>query len=373
MISARDKAVISAKSIAVVAMLALVGAAIAQEKVDERRIGELIEQLLRERPGAADALLTTGQPGIQMMVRRLEGGAAINQTVLDYLRRAGPEAAAAIVPLMTQLSEVEDSLIQELAWTLLALASYQSPEEKMEIELALATEARQRSDEAHDVLMDVQRIMGATKGFFVVGDVDGLRGIEQILFESPQYYAVGLLLALPRSDVTAEGVLAEDVLPLLHRLLTTGRENSAGMRTASDRAGNPRTVDLHAVIRRLAAEAIVELAPKSPEAGAAFGYLVQCKPNPAEALRAIVTLGQAGHATGAVPYLLEILEGDGDARLLAEVITALGMIGPSAKDAIPTLENLTEHRDPQIAERAKAALRQVRGVGAPRQAVEESK
>ena len=37
------------------------------------------------------------------------------------------------------------------------------------------------------------------------------------------------------------------------------------------------------------------------------------------------------------------------------------MIGPAAKDAIPTLEKLTEHEDKQIAERAKAALRQVRG------------
>ncbi len=37
------------------------------------------------------------------------------------------------------------------------------------------------------------------------------------------------------------------------------------------------------------------------------------------------------------------------------------MIGPAAKDAIPALENLTVHADPQIAEWAKAALRQVRG------------
>ncbi len=36
------------------------------------------------------------------------------------------------------------------------------------------------------------------------------------------------------------------------------------------------------------------------------------------------------------------------------------MIGPAAKDAIPTLEKLTEHEDPQLAERAKAALRQIR-------------
>ena len=33
----------------------------------------------------------------------------------------------------------------------------------------------------------------------------------------------------------------------------------------------------------------------------------------------------------------------------------------AASKAIPTLEKLTDHADPQIAERAKAALRQVRG------------
>ena len=37
------------------------------------------------------------------------------------------------------------------------------------------------------------------------------------------------------------------------------------------------------------------------------------------------------------------------------------MIGPAAKAAIPTLEKHTEHQDPQIAERANAAGRQVRG------------
>ncbi len=43
------------------------------------------------------------------------------------------------------------------------------------------------------------------------------------------------------------------------------------------------------------------------------------------------------------------------------VITTLGMIGPAAKDAISTSEKLAEHEEPQIAARAKAALRQVRG------------
>ncbi len=39
--------------------------------------------------------------------------------------------------------------------------------------------------------------------------------------------------------------------------------------------------------------------------------------------------------------------------------------GRAEANAIPTLERLTEHADPQIAERAKAALRQVRGRWAP--------
>ncbi len=34
---------------------------------------------------------------------------------------------------------------------------------------------------------------------------------------------------------------------------------------------------------------------------------------------------------------------------------------PLLRVSIPTLEKLTEHDDPQIAERAKAALRQIRG------------
>ena len=62
-----------------------------------------------------------------------------------------------------------------------------------------------------------------------------------------------------------------------------------------------------------------------------------------------------------MPHLIEELV-DEDMRLVQETITALGMIGPAAKDAIPTLEKLAEHDDPQIAERAKAALRQIRDV-----------
>ena len=78
-------------------------------------------------------------------------------------------------------------------------------------------------------------------------------------------------------------------------------------------------------------------------------------------MHAALLLGQMEDlATEITLHLIEELE-DIDSRVVQEAITALGMIGPAAKDAIPALEKLTEHDDPQVAERAKAALRQVRG------------
>jgi HEAT repeat protein len=50
---------------------------------------------------------------------------------------------------------------------------------------------------------------------------------------------------------------------------------------------------------------------------------------------------------------------DSDPAVAGEAITALGLIGPLAREAIPTLEILTEHEDRQIVERAKAALKQI--------------
>ncbi len=75
---------------------------------------------------------------------------------------------------------------------------------------------------------------------------------------------------------------------------------------------------------------------------------------------ALILAQMKSAATVVVPRLIEELM-DQDMRVVQETITALGMIGPAAKDAIPALEKLTEHDDRQIAERAKAALRQIRG------------
>ena len=65
-------------------------------------------------------------------------------------------------------------------------------------------------------------------------------------------------------------------------------------------------------------------------------------------------------ASDITPHLAEQLTNK-DVRVVQVAITALGMIGPAAKEAIPTLEKLMEHEDPHIVERAKAALRQIGG------------
>ncbi len=77
------------------------------------------------------------------------------------------------------------------------------------------------------------------------------------------------------------------------------------------------------------------------------------------AVLAILALGGAVGSQEKADDVVMVASSDG--RLLQETVTALGMIGPSAKEAIPTLEALTEHEDRQIVERATAALRQARG------------
>ena len=60
-----------------------------------------------------------------------------------------------------------------------------------------------------------------------------------------------------------------------------------------------------------------------------------------------------------VDALLDALD-DPEPRVLAEVVTAVGVMGPRAKAAAKVLEQLVSHPDAQIRARAATALRQVR-------------
>ncbi len=109
------------------------------------------------------------------------------------------------------------------------------------------------------------------------------------------------------------------------------------------------------------AEAILRIDPTGAEAAEAHAYLIE-HGDPYQQGKSLRALREFGESAVSATEALVRLAGDpvADVSLRYEAITSLGMIGPAAKDAIPTLEKLTEHADPQIAERAKAALRQVR-------------
>lgn len=81
-------------------------------------------------------------------------------------------------------------------------------------------------------------------------------------------------------------------------------------------------------------------------------------------IREAVILAQMEPAADILPHLMEGLE-DEDVRVVQETITALGMMGAAAKDAIPSLDKLTKHDNEQIVQRAKAALKQVRKESVP--------
>ena len=111
----------------------------------------------------------------------------------------------------------------------------------------------------------------------------------------------------------------------------------------------------------VAAEVMIAATPDDPWNALAYAYRLLHGQDEQIRLEAAASLGGFGEqAKQTVPQLVEAL-GDESVRVRGEIITALGMIGPAAEDAIPVLERLSTQDDSQIAGRAKAALRQIRG------------
>ena len=109
------------------------------------------------------------------------------------------------------------------------------------------------------------------------------------------------------------------------------------------------------------ADVMIRLAPDDPIVVPAYAARLGAHFDRRVRIESAIAIGHFGEdSAAAVPDLVQATS-DPIGAVVREAITALGMIGPAAKDAIPTLEALTEHEDPQPAARAKAALRQVRG------------
>ncbi|MFY9341517.1 MAG: HEAT repeat domain-containing protein [Planctomycetota bacterium] len=125
-------------------------------------------------------------------------------------------------------------------------------------------------------------------------------------------------------------------------------------------AGLPQLeVFLDRRIQAAAARAMLRLAPKDPRSVEAFAVLAE-RTQAEDRLAAVIAVRQIGTAGAAmVPQLMRMAK-DEDALIRREAITTLGTLGSTAAPAVALLEQLAADPDPQIAERARAALEQVR-------------
>jgi hypothetical protein len=72
------------------------------------------------------------------------------------------------------------------------------------------------------------------------------------------------------------------------------------------------------------------------------------------------TIGQLGsHAAGSIAGMTSLLDEKEDVRVVREVVTALGVLGPVARDAIPRLQILCKCKDRQIRTRARTAVKSI--------------
>jgi HEAT repeat protein len=107
------------------------------------------------------------------------------------------------------------------------------------------------------------------------------------------------------------------------------------------------------------ARAVVIHLPHTPDAVAAWALLIYHFDMDVR-LQAVMQLGQSGanDAETAVKALQTSLT-DGSVEVRREAVTALGMIGPPAADALPALQALAHDSDLQIRARATAAVRAI--------------
>jgi HEAT repeat protein len=155
------------------------------------------------------------------------------------------------------------------------------------------------------------------------------------------------------------GVKARPVLPdLLTMLMAPAPRRNPSLMGASgvtiSRWQSPPS-------RKPYAQAILSIDANGAEAVDAHVYLIE-HGDSYERHESVKSLGALGTASPlGISSLLKVANNTREkAATRYEAITTLGMIGPLAAPAIFVLRTLTKHDDPQIAERAKAALRQIR-------------
>ena len=106
---------------------------------------------------------------------------------------------------------------------------------------------------------------------------------------------------------------------------------------------------------------MIRIAPGDSRCAVAYGHRLMHAKSETERAEAALRIGACGKAAKDEVRTLIIALKDKSQRVRCETITALGMIGPHAHAAIPSLEGLAKSDHKAIAVRAQAALKQITG------------
>ena len=328
----------------VAAVFVLAGVAFAQEQSDEERIAELIEQLKDEerREGATFELISIGTTAAEALVQAIRGGGEGALESLAALGNMGPPGAE--LSILRALVDYQNDTHGEHKFAAMhALGS-------------LAPFAGRPLAEIHSglrLLPDDQLEFGVLSyRAYYRSNVDGL-GTEEELVEHLRANLVH------EREVAAEALFHRRSVSSVPALIEALQEGKSYARTPPVmRNADGSTIQLSDNFRETTSRILVWLARNDPRIAPAYAYRLIHHPVTLIRRESARALGGFGSQSGG--FVEDLVKAIQDSAPVArEAITALGMIGPAAKDAIPTLEKLTEHADPQIAERAKAALRQI--------------
>jgi uncharacterized protein YjeT (DUF2065 family) len=332
-------------------------------KVVRAQIRALIAQLGRPKgwKSAARALERMGENAVEPMVEAIttDGIEASDRTLrlFGVLEAMGPAAKIGYGPLADAIPQSEPKVFLALWHTLGTLVPY--------------SDSRASRNEAQRLLQggiqtltalspEDRRKWGAEYSRFTQrAAIDPGGGLKAMIAEVKRN-------AMHRREVAAEvlarmGKAAVPALPALANGLRGELRKKLGNSRGRVRVRSGRSQDRQSDgFAGRAADAMIKIAPSDPRCSVAYGWRLRESRSPQERSRAALRIGSFG-AAGAdeVPTLIAALD-DADKRVRWEVITAIGMLGATAKAAIPRLEAIVGGTAKAAAARARAALKQIR-------------
>lgn len=326
---------ISTKTAAVVAMLAVAAPAAGQGRVDEQRIARLIDELDGGSTAAAAA---------------------------EELMAMGPRGRTAIPSLLRALHDPDPSVALAVIRALGSIGPYvpgttATIEAEISNRVFVAARADARTDPVtRELFGRLIKAMYRGHGRLRVdpsADTDAL--IETLRSDDHSESRARAAQMAGRNEA------AEKVLPALRYAMGVEHPDRFRYEHPGGTGHGVLVFNGTKVVRLAAARAIRSLAPRGEE-GEEVSILLMREGSAAEALQSVLGLRETANPTierwvFGLCYRLD----NADNRLTQEIVATLGTLGPRANHSIYRLEPLTGHDDPQIAKRAKTALRQIRG------------